>query len=363
MTPVGVLWHSTGANNTSLKRYIQPSDTKPAADTYSKEKWLEVLGKNKYNNDWNHISRQAGLNCWIGKLANGTIATVQTMPWNYKPWGCGSGPKGSCNSGWIQFEIAEDNLTNKEYFNAVYKEACEITAYLCKLYNIDPKGTVTVKGVKVPTILCHKDAHKLGFGSNHGDVYSWFNKHGKSMEDVRNDVVTLLAESNKSEPAKKEETTTTVKKVYRVRKSWTNAASQKGAFANLANAKACCQKAGAGYKVYDWEGNEVYAYAATPNKAIVEEKLPTQAADTVTVQETLPKEPTQEAHVEPENHETTKQDIVPDSHLPSDLETSEPSDTTSVEEPVDNTEADRVKAILGLFEKAVKAVLTVFNKK
>ena len=62
MTVLGVLWHSTGANNPNLKRYIQPSDTKPAADTYSKAKWLEVLGTNTNKNDWNHINREAGLN-------------------------------------------------------------------------------------------------------------------------------------------------------------------------------------------------------------------------------------------------------------------------------------------------------------
>lgn len=193
----GVLWHSTGANNPTLKRYVQPSD-----NALDKEKMLELLGVNKYKNDWNHIERQAGLNCWIGKLADGTVTTVQTMPWNYKPWGCGSGSKGSCNSGWIQFEICEDALTDEQYFNAVYQEACEITAYLCQMFNIDPKGTVNHNGVTVPTILCHQDAYKLKLGSNHGDVLHWFPKHGKTMDDVRNDVAALLATA---EPEVKEE--------------------------------------------------------------------------------------------------------------------------------------------------------------
>ena len=114
------------------------------------------------------------------------------MPWDYRPWGCASGIKGSCNDGWIQFEICEDGLTNKKYFDAVYKEACELTAYLCKLYNIDPKGTVSYAGEKIPTILCHADAHNLGFGSNHSDIYHWFPKHGKNMDTVRNDVAKLL---------------------------------------------------------------------------------------------------------------------------------------------------------------------------
>lgn len=110
MKPVGVLWHSTGANNNTLKRYVQPWDTsnskEHSANTYTNAEWIKVLGKNPYNNDWNHEYVNAGLNCWIGKLADGTVTTVQTMPWDYRPWGCGSGSKGSCNSGWMQFEIS-----------------------------------------------------------------------------------------------------------------------------------------------------------------------------------------------------------------------------------------------------------------
>lgn len=365
MTIKGVLWHSTGANNPTLKRYVQPSDTKPAADTYSKAKWLELLGKNSYGNDWNHTSVQAGLNCWIGKLADGTVTTVQTMPWDYKPWGCGSGSKGSCNNGWIQFEICEDGLTDSTYFNKVYKEACELTAYLCKLYNIDPNGTVTMNGVTVPTILCHYDSHKLGLGSNHGDIDHWFPKHGKSMKTVRADVAALLKEAgtvtvtpatpadvktykvvtpvnkyttaadavnqanskgtyaagtyyiynkypdgvngmlnistdktgasagswiNPKENVIKESTTTTeVKKLYRVRKSKDDAASQKGAFSELANAKDCCQAAGTGYHVFDWDYKIVYSYVAP-----VETSKPTPEP---TPSEPTPTEPTKEVAV------------------------------------------------------------------
>ena len=186
----GVLWHSTGCDNPTLKRYVQPSDN--AAD---KEYWLNLLGKNKYNNDWNHTDRQAGMNCWIGQLADGTVATVQTMPWNYRPWGCGSGKNGSCNNTHIQFEIAEDSMYDKEYFDKVYKEACEITAYLCNMFNLDPHGTTITNGIKTPVILCHADSYNLGLGNNHGDIYTWFNKHGKDMNDVRNDVASLMGKS------------------------------------------------------------------------------------------------------------------------------------------------------------------------
>ena len=262
MTVKGVLWHSTGANNPTLKRYVQPSDSKPAEDTYNKTKWLQVLGTNSNKNDWNHIDRQAGLNCWIGKLADGTVTTVQTMPWDYKPWGCGSGSKGSCNNGWIQFEICEDGLTDKTYFDKVYKEACELTAYLCNMYNIDPHGTVTVNGVKVPTILCHADSYKLGLGSNHGDVNHWFPKHGKSMATVRDDVAKLLENKTPTvapeQPSKPATPEAPVSEMYRVRKSWGDAKSQVGAYTSLKNAQAACDKAGAEYKVFNSKGEIVY---------------------------------------------------------------------------------------------------------
>lgn len=188
MKPLGVLWHSTGANNPTLKRYVQPS--KKDANY---NKLISLIGKNTNGNDWNNPDLKAGLNAWIGKLADGSVTSIQTLPWNYRPWGCASGSKGSCNDNWIQFEICEDNLSSKSYFDKVYKEACELTAYLCKKYNLNPKGTVTYNGVKVPVILCHIDSYKLGLGSNHSDVMHWFKKYGKTMEDVRNDVAALMS--------------------------------------------------------------------------------------------------------------------------------------------------------------------------
>ena len=265
MTVKGVLWHSTGANNPTLKRYVQPSDNVP-----DREEMLKLLGTNTNKNDWNHIDRQAGLNCWIGKLADGTVTTVQTMPWDYKPWGCGSGPKGSCNNGWIQFEICEDGLTDKTYFEKVYKEACEITAYLCDMYDIDPNGTVMVNGVKVPTILCHADSHKLGLGSNHGDVNHWFPKHGKSMDTVRKDVAALLGtktdSTETSKPAVKPEAKPN-EELYRVRTSWDDAKSQIGAYTKLENAKAACDKVN-GYYVFDSNGQIVYPIDTNVNTSL-----------------------------------------------------------------------------------------------
>ena len=50
-------------------------------------------------------------------------------------------------------------------------------------------------------------------------------------------------------------------KWYRVRKSWSDAASQKGAFKILDNAKACADE-NPGYSVFDSDGVKVYASEA-----------------------------------------------------------------------------------------------------
>lgn len=104
-----------------------------------------------------------------------------------------------CDDSWSN---ADKDYTkgSAEYFKEVYKEACEITAYLCKKFNIDPNGTVNYKGIQVPTILCHQDSHKLGLGSGHKDVNMWFSKYNKSMETARQDVTKLIKDSEKPQP-------------------------------------------------------------------------------------------------------------------------------------------------------------------
>ena len=76
--------HSTGANNPWLKRYVGPDDG--------------LLGKNQYNNHWNQpMDREVCVHAFIGKLADGTVATYQTLPWDYRGWHCA----GSGNDNWI----------------------------------------------------------------------------------------------------------------------------------------------------------------------------------------------------------------------------------------------------------------------
>ena len=165
ITVKGIMVHSTGANNPWLKRYL-PDDGK--------------IGKNQYGNHWN-TAKPGGVEVcvhgFIGKLADGTVATYQTLPWDHRGWHAG----GSANNTHIGFEICEDNLSDANYFKAVYKEAVELCAYLCKTY-----------GLTSSDIICHSEGAKKGIASNHGDVMHWFPKHGKSMDTFRADVKALL---------------------------------------------------------------------------------------------------------------------------------------------------------------------------
>ncbi len=203
ITPKGIMVHSTGANNPNLKRYVGPDDG--------------LLGKNQYNNHWNQAKpdgRQVCVHGFIGKLADGSIATYQTLPWNHRGWHAG----GDANNTHISFEICEDGLTDATYFNKVYKEAVELCVHLCKLYNLTEKN-----------IIGHYEGYRLGIASNHSDPSNWFPKHGKSMDTFRADVKKLLAEDKKPVPS-----TPTPKKLYRV---------QVGAYAIKANADKQLEKA------------------------------------------------------------------------------------------------------------------------
>ena len=199
--PVGVLFHDTDAGNPDIKRYVQPYKGDKNYD-----EMMKLLGKNELGNDWNHAYREAGVHAFIGKLANGSVATVQTGTFDMYPWGCGYGSLGSCNGylldkkgsrvwqgrHWVQFEICDDGYVSREYFEKIYREAVEFAAMICKQYGLDPNGTVSFGGKSVPVITCHCEAHDYKLGSDHDDVLKWFKKFGKTMGDVRKDVAELL---------------------------------------------------------------------------------------------------------------------------------------------------------------------------
>ena len=173
ITPSGIVVHSTGANNPYIKRYVGPDDG--------------ILGKNQYNNHWNKSDATKCVHAWIGKVADGSLMVYQTLPWDYRCWGVGSGKNGSYNNSHIQFEICEDGLEDAKYYEEAFDLAIRLSAFLCEKF-----------GIKTENIVGHYEAHAAGCGSNHGDPRGWQRKHGGSMDGFRASVAALLNNSNTS---------------------------------------------------------------------------------------------------------------------------------------------------------------------
>lgn len=184
MTPRGIIVHSTGANNPHLKRYVDAP---------------EQVGLNQYGNHWN-VPKPGGtkvcVHAFIGYDKNKEVRVAEILPLNICCWGVGSGRNGSYNynPAYIQFEICEDGLADKNYYNKAFGVAAEYCAELCKAYKID-----------ISRIVGHCEAYRYGYGSNHADPEHWMKNFGESMEDFREKVSEIL-NSNSGNKGDKQET-------------------------------------------------------------------------------------------------------------------------------------------------------------
>ena len=207
-------------------------------------------------NSWNSPSYD---NACVHGFIDGNDGTVyQTLPWNHRGWHCGSGSKGSGNNTHIGVEMCEpacirytsgsnftcsDLPTARAVAKRTYEAAVELFAYLCNQYNLNPAAD----GV----IISHREGHSRGIASNHGDPeHLWKGLGlGYTMDGFRKDVKAAMGGAGTAEPENGG--------WYRVRKSWADVKSQKGAFKVLANAKKCADE-NPGYSVYDESGKAVY---------------------------------------------------------------------------------------------------------
>ena len=146
------------------------------------------------------------------------------LPDNEVAWHAGDGENGTGNRQSLAIEICEN--VDGNLLNAT-NNAVELTVYLMKTYNIPLSNVVQ---------------HNYWSGKNcpnrirKGEPYNW--------QTFLNKVEQALKVNTQSKTA-----------LYRVRRSWNEAASQLGAFANLEYAKRACVK---GYYVFDENGKVVY---------------------------------------------------------------------------------------------------------
>jgi N-acetylmuramoyl-L-alanine amidase len=179
MNPAGIVLHSTGCNNPNLNRYVGSNNP--------------LIGKNRYDNHWNHSTANKCAHMFGGKLVDKTPAIVQTLPFTQKCACVGKGPKGSYNNTHIQIEVCEDGLEDEKYYKDIFGMVETLFVALCKQFNI-----------KVENIVGHYEAWAAGYGSNHGDPSVWMKKHGDSMDKFRARIAARLGNQTVPEEPVKE---------------------------------------------------------------------------------------------------------------------------------------------------------------
>lgn len=166
--PKGIMVHSTGANNPRIRRYV-PGNA--------------LIGYNTSGNHWDQTNAQyrakfgkdlnVCVHAFIGYLADDrTVGVVQTLPYDYMGWHCGS----TGNRTHLSFEICEDDLKNEEYFYIAMETAQRYCAYLMK----------AVIGTDNPAVvISHHEGHLKGIASNHADIDHWLKIYKRDMEWFR----------------------------------------------------------------------------------------------------------------------------------------------------------------------------------
>ena len=151
----------------------------------------------------------------------------------------------------ITIEVASDTYHPYRVNNVAYKSLIKLLVDICKRNGIKKLVWSTNKSERMNHLNgCNMTVHRdYANKSCPGDYL--YNLHGQIAKEV-NAQLGLGTSS----------TATTVKKtLYRVRKTWKDVKSQKGAFNDLSNAKKCADE-NKGYSVFDESGKAIYTSKA-----------------------------------------------------------------------------------------------------
>ncbi len=180
---------------------------------------------------------------------------LHCMPDNLKCWHVGS----PGNSKWIGIEMGEpsqitytsgatftvsDLAAAQAYAEAAYRNAVWLIAKLCKQHGWDP----------FTAVYTHREVTRQRLSNtDHVDPQHLWDGlgMGKTLLQLRRDVASAMGQASAA-PAPDQPA---AGQMYRIRKSWADAASQIGAYTNLEYAKAACTD---GYAVFDSAGNRVW---------------------------------------------------------------------------------------------------------
>lgn len=171
-------------------------------------------------------------------IAIDDIESIQLIPFNRNAWHAGDGGSGQGNRNHIAIEICYSKSGGERFVKAEQR-AAKVIAKLLKDY-----------GWGIDRVKKHQDFSNKYCPHRTLDI-GW----SRFINMIKSE---LNGSSTSSTPSASD--------LYRVRKSWGDAATQKGAYSSLENAKNECNKH-TGYSVYDSKGIKVYpSNTQTPPK-------------------------------------------------------------------------------------------------
>ena len=149
----------------------------------------------------------------------------------------------------ITIEVASDTYHPYRVKDVAYKSLIKLLVDICKRNGIKKLVWSTNKSERMNHLNgCNMTVHRdYANKSCPGDYL--YNLHGQIAKEVN----AQLGSGTSS---------TTKKTLYRVRKTWKDVKSQKGAFNDLSNAKKCADE-NKGYSVFDENGKAVYTSKTT----------------------------------------------------------------------------------------------------
>ncbi len=149
----------------------------------------------------------------------------------------------------ITIEVASDTYHPYRVNDVAYKSLIKLLVDICKRNGIKKLVWSTNKSERMNHLNgCNMTVHRdYANKSCPGDYL--YNLHGQIAKEVNAQLGSGTTSTGK-------------KTLYRVRKTWKDVKSQKGAFNDLSNAKKCADE-NKGYSVFDENGKAVYTSKAT----------------------------------------------------------------------------------------------------
>lgn len=202
-------------------------------------------------------SRQASCNYGIGTDGKVSLCVEEKN----RSW-CSSSSANDQRA--ITIECASDKAEPYAMNNAVYTTLVKLCTDICKR---NGKKKLLWLGDKTKTLNYSPASDEMVL-----TVHRWFANKScpgdwlyNRLGDLASKVTAALGSSGNSNTASDSSTSA----LYRVRKTWSDSKSQKGAFKSLDNAKKCAVS-NAGYSVFDSNGKAVYTGKTSAAKTITE---------------------------------------------------------------------------------------------